>query len=160
MTERKEIVAALQQIPYGLYILTTGRGSNANAITCNWVSQVSFEPLLVMVAVEKQSRSHQLLEAEGIFVINVLAKEQAQLARRMAAPHRLNPHKVARVEHRPGVTGAPVLTEAMAFLECNVHHALEAGGDHTLFVGEVIAGALLQAGEPLTLRAAGLHYNR
>ncbi|HBY98342.1 MAG: flavin reductase family protein [Ardenticatenaceae bacterium] len=149
---------ALRQISYGLYVLTTVRGPDVNAITCNWLTQISFEPLAVVVAIEKQSRSHQLLKESGVFAINILGKDQTSLARRMAVPHRINPHKLAGVTHHPGVTGAPLLDEAIAFLECEVRQVVEVDGDHTLFVADVVAGAATRAGEPLTLKEARLQY--
>jgi flavin reductase (DIM6/NTAB) family NADH-FMN oxidoreductase RutF len=149
---------ALRQIAYGLYILTTGYEGSLNAITCNWVTQISFKPLLVLVAVEKESYSHRLLEESGVFALNLLANDQSHLARRMAIPHKHNPHKLAGIPYQLGATGAPLLDEALAWLECEVRHILEADGDHTLFVGEVVAGEVIRQAEPLTLLGSGLRY--
>jgi len=145
-------------ISYGLYVLTARRGREAHASTVNWLTQISFEPLLIMIAVEKTSHSHLLLQEGGVFAINFLSKDQIPLARRFVIPHRLNPHKLAGVAYHTGVTGAPLLDEAIAFLECEVRQALEAGGDHTLFVGEVVGGGVTQYVEPLTLLASRLRY--
>lgn len=149
---------ALRLVPYGLYVVTTVRGPEVNAITCNWLTQVSFEPLLLVVAVEKQSRSHQLLQESGVFAENFLGKDQGHLARRMAVPHRMNLHKLAGLAYHPGATGAPLLDEAIAYAECEVRQALEVGGDHTLFVAEVAAGAVTGLAEPLTLKDSRLQY--
>lgn len=150
---------AIQLISYGLYVLTTAHGPDVNAITCNWLTQISFEPLLVLVAIEKESYSHQLLQESGVFAINFLSKDQNHLARSMAAPHRIKPYKLAGVAHHNGITGVPLLDEAIAFLECEVRQVLEVDGDHTLFVGEVVGGeAVTRYAEPLTLLASGLRY--
>lgn len=149
---------ALRQISYGLYILTTSHEDSLNAITCNWVTQISFKPLLLLVAVEKESYSHRLLEESGVFALNLLATDQSHLARRMAIPRRLNPHKLVGVPYHLGATGAPLLDEALAWLECEVKDVLEVDGDHTLFVGEVIAGEVIRQAEPLTLLGSGLRY--
>lgn len=149
----------MQLIPYGLYLLTTAHEETANIITCNWLTQISFDPLLVLVAIEKQSYSHQLLQKSEIFAINFLSKDQTQLARNMAAPHKIKPFKLAGVAHHFGVTGAPLVDAAIAFLECEVRHTLEVDGDHTLFVGEVVTGDVVTRHvEPLTLLASGLRY--
>ena len=71
----------MQLISYGLYLLTTAHEEKVNVITCNWLTQISFEPMLVLVAIEKQSYSHQLLQESGMFAINFLSKEQTRLAR-------------------------------------------------------------------------------
>ena len=149
---------ALRQISYGLYVLTTGHETTRNAITCNWVTQISFNPLLVLVAIEKESFSHQLLQESGVFALNLLHKEQLPLARRLAAPHRHNPHKLAGVPHHLGQIGVPLLDDALAWLECEIKQTLETEGDHTLFIGEVIDGGVIQRTEPLTLLASGLRY--
>jgi flavin reductase (DIM6/NTAB) family NADH-FMN oxidoreductase RutF len=149
---------ALRQISYGVYILTTGHDTTLNAITCNWVTQISFKPLLVLVAIEKASFSHQLLQQSEIFALNLLDREQSHLARRMAAPHRHNPHKLAGVTYHPGQTGVPLLDDALAWLECEIKQTVETEGDHTLFIGEVIDGGVSRRAEPLTLLASGLRY--
>jgi|GEM_PF-758477 len=149
----------MQLISYGLYLLTTAHEENVNVIICNWLTQISFEPLLVLVAIEKQSYSHQLLQASGIFAVNFLSKEQTRLARNMAAPHKIKPFKLNGVAHHPGVTGVPLVDTAIAYLECEVRHTLEVDGDHTLFIGEVVAGDVITRYiEPLTLLASGLRY--
>jgi flavin reductase (DIM6/NTAB) family NADH-FMN oxidoreductase RutF len=129
-----------------------------NAITCNWVTQISFKPLLVLVAIEKASFSHQLLQQSEVFALNLLDREQSHLARRMAAPHRHNPHKLAGVTYHPGQTGVPLLDDALAWLECEIKQTVETEGDHTLFIGEVIDGGVSRRAEPLTLLASGLRY--
>lgn len=149
---------ALRLIPYGLYVLTTTGEEEVNAITCNWVTQVSFEPLLVAVALEKESHSHALILENGVFVINFIGKDQNTLARRMAVPHKINPHKLVGIRHQSGESGAPILDAAIAFLECEVMDALEVGGDHTIFIGEVVAGDVLRKEETLTLFESGMRY--
>lgn len=148
----------LRLIPYGLYLLTTARGSEAHAITFNWMTQISFEPLLLLIAIEKTSHSHQLLHQSGVFAINVLSRDHTHLARRMAVPFRMNPHKLAGVPYHTGATGAPLMDDAIAFLECAIRQALDVGGDHTLFVAEVVAGAVKNNAEPLTLQESRLRY--
>lgn len=149
----------MQLISYGLYLLTTAHEEKVNVITCNWLTQISFEPLLVLVAIEKQSYSHQLLQESGVFAVNFLSKEQTRLARNLAAPHKIKPFKLTGIPHHPGATGVPLVDEAIAYLECEVRHTLEVDGDHTLFVGEVVAGDVItRYVEPLTLLVSGLRY--
>lgn len=149
---------ALRLISYGLYVLTAAHGPEVNAITCNWLTQISFEPLMLVVALEKESHSHLLVQESGVFAVNFLDKDQIYLARRMAAPHRINPHKLAGIAYRTGMTGTPLLDQAIAFLECKVRQTLEVAGDHTLFVGEVVGGEISRHAETLTLLASGLRY--
>ena len=156
--KQKDARDALRLVPYGLYVLTTAHDGRVNAITCNWVTQVSFKPLLIAVAIEKQSQTHQLLRGSGVFAINFLDKEQKHLARQMAIPYRLKPHKLAGIPYHADETGAPLLDEAIGYLECEVSQVLEVVGDHTLFIGQVVAGGAVRHVEPLTLLHSGLRY--
>lgn len=157
MSDAADLRDALRLVPYGLYVLTSGYGAEVNAITCNWMTQVSFSPVLVTVAIEKQSHTQWLIRESGVFVLNLLNKESVALSRRMAVPTRINPFKLAGVDYHTGMTGAPILDEALAVLECEVRQTLEVG-DHVLFVGEVVAGGVIQVGDPLTLLESGLKY--
>ncbi len=148
---------ALQAVGYGLYVLTVQDAADVHAMTCNWLTQISFVPVLLLVAIEKKSHAHQLLPAGGVFAINLLRKDQLALARRTATPHAINPHKLAGVAYHAGAAGAPILDESLGYLECRVRQVLEAEGDHTLFVAEVLNG-LRRAGEPLSLAESRLHY--
>lgn len=149
---------ALRLISYGLYVLTTARGTTAHAITFNWLTQISFEPLLVAAAVENASHTRGLLAETGAFAVNFLGADQVALARRTAAPYKMNPHKLAGLAHHPGVTGAPVLAEAIGHIECQIRQTVETGGDHVLFVAEVVAGEVGRDQPPLTLRESRLRY--
>lgn len=157
-TDWQSVRDVLRVVPYGLYVLTAAHDSEVNAITCNWLTQISFDPLLLTVALEKDSQSHLLLVNSGVFVINFLSKDQTDLARRMAAPHRINRHKMVGAAYHTGETGVPILDESIAFLECRVTETLEVGGDHTLFIGEIVSGGVTQKVEPLTLLDSHLRY--
>ncbi|MBL8046547.1 MAG: flavin reductase, partial [Anaerolineales bacterium] len=107
---------ALRLISYGLYVVTAARENEVHAITFNWLTQVSFSPLLVLAAVENASHTRALLAATGIFAVNFLGAHQVDLARRMAVPHRMNPHKLAGIAYTVGANGAPLLAEALGYV--------------------------------------------
>ena len=73
---------ALRMIPYGLYVLTAAdkSGSRVAAATVNWVTQVAFEPPLVVVGVKTDSHAHPLIKETKAFALNVLGKGQQALA--------------------------------------------------------------------------------
>jgi flavin reductase (DIM6/NTAB) family NADH-FMN oxidoreductase RutF len=150
---------ALLCIPYGVYVITTGAESKmAGAFTASWLMQVSFEPLLLALAVDKTSHSQALLAEHGVFAVNFLGQRQTPLAARLGTPHRINPHKFNGVAWHTGVTGAPLLNEAMAHLECQVSSSLDPGGDHVILIGKVIAGGVQHREATLTLERSGLRY--
>lgn len=146
-------------VPYGVYVVTTGGESKeVGAFTAAWLMQVSFDPLLLALAVDKTSHSQALLEENRVFAINFLGQGQTPLAARLGTPHHIQPHKFTSVARHPGVTGVPVLDEVLAYLECEASHILDPGGDHVIYVGKVVAGEVRRREPPLTLERSGLRY--
>ena len=140
----------LKTIPYGFYITgVVGSDGEANGFTTCWVSQVSFEPQQVVVAVHKGHRTHDLIEAGGVFSLNFLDTEQEDLARRFTRPLRPEDDTLGGSPYITGETGAPLFTEAFANLECRVVGKMEAG-DHTVYLGEVVAASLDRPADILT----------
>jgi flavin reductase (DIM6/NTAB) family NADH-FMN oxidoreductase RutF len=136
---------ALRMIPYGIYVLTArGPDGSVAAATVNWVTQTSFKPPLLAVGVKADSNAHTLLKATKAFALNVLGKGQQKLAFAFFKPAVLEGTSISGEPFRSGVTGAPLLESAPAFLECRVVNALE-GGDHTLFLAEVIEAGVAKA---------------
>ena len=72
---------ALEQISYGLYVVGSKNGDEVNGMTANWLTQVSFEPLLLAISVNPGNDTWSLIEQSGRFAINVLASGQQELAR-------------------------------------------------------------------------------
>lgn len=129
---------ALRMIPYGIYVLTArgGDGSVA-AATVNWVTQASFKPLLVAVAVKADSTAHAVVKTCQSFALNVLGKGQQKLAFAFFKPVEVSGNTISGEPFRVGTTGAPLLESAIAFVECRVVNTHE-GGDHTVFIAEVV----------------------
>ncbi|HEX7120534.1 MAG TPA: flavin reductase family protein [Longimicrobiales bacterium] len=106
-------------------------------LTVNTLTSVSLRPMLVLVCVEKGADSHDCILGAGCFAINLLTAEQERLSRRFASWDM--EEKFRGILYRTEATGAPVLEEAMGWLDCRVWAAYP-GGDHTIIVGEVVAG--------------------
>ena len=149
--------AVLRLFPYGLYAVTATDGATDSGMTVNWLTQVSFEPPLVAVAVENDARTLQLIRAAGHFAVNVLATGQRDLAGLLGRKSRNVPDKLQQTAYRAGETGVPLLDAALGYLECRVISE-HAAGDHTLIVGEVVAAGQHEAGQPLTLQETGFRY--
>ena len=129
---------ALRMIPYGIYVLTArAADGSVAAATVNWVTQTSFKPPLIAVAVKADSGAHAIVKLSRAFALNVLGKGQQKLAFAFFKPAILEGGKISGEAFRAGTTGAPVLENAVAFVECRVVNAVE-GGDHTVFVAEVV----------------------
>ncbi len=138
---------ALRMIPYGLYVLTArARDGAVAAATVNWVTQASFAPPLVAVGVKVDSGAHPIIKATGVFALNVLGKGQQKLAFAFFKPAELAGGTISGEPFRAGTTGAPVLENAIAFVECRVVGAHE-GGDHTVFIAEVVEAGVAKQPE-------------
>jgi flavin reductase (DIM6/NTAB) family NADH-FMN oxidoreductase RutF len=140
----------LKTIPYGFYITgVVGSDGEVNGFTTCWVSQVSFEPQQVVVAVHKGHHTHDLIEEGGVFSLNFLDTEQEDLARRFTRPLQPEDGTLGGSPYSIGETGAPLFTDAFAHLECRVVGTMEAG-DHTVYLGEVAAANLERPADILT----------
>ncbi|MGH7626826.1 MAG: flavin reductase family protein, partial [Gemmatimonadaceae bacterium] len=124
----------LRSVPYGLYAFGVRDGAAAHAMTVNWITQISFEPPLIAVAVENESHSLPLVRREQAFAISIFPAGARQLAGKLGRSSRNVPDKLDGVSHHPSpVTGAPVLDEATGWLDCRVA-AEHPAGDHVLLV--------------------------
>ena len=128
---------ALRMIPYGLYVLTAQDGSGrAGAATVNWVTQTSFQPPLIAVGVKKDSGIFSILAAARAFALNMLGKEQKDLAFQFFKPAEKENGKIGGQAYRQGSSGALILDATPATLECRVREIVDLG-DHAVVVGEV-----------------------
>jgi flavin reductase (DIM6/NTAB) family NADH-FMN oxidoreductase RutF len=150
----------LAKIPYGVSVVTMGRGGVKveNGLTISWLSQVSFEPPMLMVAVDKLHYSVDLLRSTKNFCVNLLGDDQAALAARFARQATTGEDKLADVAQRPAESGAAILTDAVAYLDCEVASMVEAG-DHIIVIGRIEDAAVLHDRAPLT-SASGLRYRK
>ena len=139
---------ALKKLTTGIYIVTTKQESQINGMVASWVSQVSFSPPLVMVAVEKERYSHQMITAGKVFAINILSTQQKKEVPLFKGTHKPE-EKFFNTPYTTKNTGAPIINDAIAYLDC-VLRGQFAPGDHTLFIGEVIEGDVLKDGDPLS----------
>lgn len=136
---------ALRMIPYGLYVLTAqDKSGRAAAATVNWVTQVAFEPPLVVVGVKVDSHAHPLIKETKAFALNILSKGQQPLAFTFFKPAEVKGGTISGEPFRPGTTGAPILTNAPAFVECTLEATVEKG-DHSVFVGRVVEAGVTKA---------------
>jgi flavin reductase (DIM6/NTAB) family NADH-FMN oxidoreductase RutF len=147
----------LRQMPYGLYVVGVRADGEMNAMAASWVTQCSFEPPLLLVAVRKDSRSYDLVKAGKVFSLNLLDKKERRLIRVLERPARSAGDKLGKVGHVEEDTGAPILRHAFAYVECKVR-AIYEPGDHALIVGEVVHAVLRQRGQPLLCSDLKWHY--
>src|SRR3984885_2718840 len=117
---------ALRMIPYGIYVLTAddGKGGVA-AATVNWVTQSAFAPPLVVVGIKTDSGAYKIVRETRSFVLNMLGKDQKGLAFTFFKPAEAKDGKISGQPYHKGSNGAPILSEAVAAVECHVQHIVE-----------------------------------
>jgi flavin reductase (DIM6/NTAB) family NADH-FMN oxidoreductase RutF len=129
----------LWKMPYGLYVVGARDGERRNGMTLNWTTQISLEPKLVGISVEKIAFTHELITAGGVFSLNVLDREDRAVVRKFVKPVEVDAEAgtLNGFAFHDGVSGAPVLDQAVAYVDCRVANSVDCGG-HTFFIGEVV----------------------
>ena len=140
MIDTSEFRRVIGHFASGVTVVTTRRPDGGPCgLTASAVASLSLQPTLLLVCVEKSSDTHACIVTSGFFAVNVLAEGKGEtLARRFSAADADPAEKFTGIAYRHELTGAPVLDEALAWLDCGLTESVEAG-DHTVFMGEVMA---------------------
>jgi flavin reductase (DIM6/NTAB) family NADH-FMN oxidoreductase RutF len=137
----------------GVTIVAAVEGDERHGMTVNSFTSVSLEPPLVMVSLERGTRTHALVSRSGAFAVSVLPQALEAISNRFAGRETEESDRFAGVETFTQETGSPILEDAIAYFDCLVNSAHSAG-THTLFIGEVVVTGLTEDQAPL------LYYNR
>ena len=144
------------QFASGIVVVSTSLDGVSHAMTATAFTAVSLDPLLVLVCVEKIARFHDAVLATGTWAVSVLGEESEKAAAWLATRGRPLEGQLDAFRHHAGpATGAPILDDALAAMECRTS-AVHDGGDHSIVVGEVVAVTEPRAtGAPLLYYAGG-----
>ena len=157
----------LWKMPSGLYVVgargdETAGPAARNFMTLNWATQVSFDPKWLAISVERDALTHRLVESGGVFTLNLVDREDRAIVRKFTKPVEVDAdartmNGFAYVDGP--ATGAPVLAQAVAYLECEVRQTVEVG-NHSLFLGEVVNAAFEkdEATEVLRMEDTRMNY--
>jgi flavin reductase (DIM6/NTAB) family NADH-FMN oxidoreductase RutF len=151
----------LWKMPSGLYVVgSTDKAERRNGMTLNWATQVSFDPKWIGIGVERTALTHELISAAGVFSLNMIDQEDRAIVRKFTKPVDVDlaAHTLNGFPYIDGVTGAPVLAQAVAYVECEVRQPVEVG-NHTLFLGEIVNAAFLKDEETPVLRMEDTRMN-
>jgi flavin reductase (DIM6/NTAB) family NADH-FMN oxidoreductase RutF len=143
---KKALLKNMAHMTYGIYVLTTRFEGTVNGMIASWVSQISYDPPLIMAAVHPNRFSHELLLRGSHFALHILSRGQKDLLARFKGP--VADEKFSAIARSDGVTGCPVLADCIGCMECRIVHSL-APGNHTLFVGEVVNAVFNGQNTPL-----------
>lgn len=142
---------ALHLISYGLYVVSSKKGENINGQTANTVTQVSSEPPIISVCINKGNLTHEFIQDSGVFTASILAQDTPlSLIGHFGFKSGRDVNKFDGVNYKLGETGAPiVLDNTLAYLEAKVIKSVDVG-THTIFIGDLVDAEVLQEGEPMT----------
>jgi flavin reductase (DIM6/NTAB) family NADH-FMN oxidoreductase RutF len=143
-----EFRSIIGHFPTGVTVITTAAGEELQGMTANAVTSASLDPMLVLVCVDKGTHTHRVLEDGGVFVVNILGEHQEDVSRLFARRAEPEIGTLRGQRFVLGATGAPILEDCLAYLECKVAYRHE-GGDHSIFLGEVIDGGMVRDARPL-----------
>jgi flavin reductase (DIM6/NTAB) family NADH-FMN oxidoreductase RutF len=129
-------------------VLVVQHDKEMHAMTANAVTSLSLDPLLVLVCIEKKGRTHTLLQDSKNFTLSILSETQTELGKKFAYDHEARANPRAHTTLTTTATGAPVLKESLGYLDCRLVKHYE-GGDHTIFIGEVVDAKLGGGARPL-----------
>ena len=140
---------ALGSFATGVTVITVDYEGQVHGMTANAFASVSLDPLLVLVCVDHKARTHSHLQVRKRFGVNVLSEGQREISEYYARPTQTHEdaEQEAGARFERTAHGTPVLHDALAYLECRLHTAQDAG-DHTIFIAEV-EDVVVRDGEPL-----------
>jgi flavin reductase (DIM6/NTAB) family NADH-FMN oxidoreductase RutF len=138
---------ALRHFPAGVTIVTvyTPGEAEPHGLTVSAFASISPEPPLIMVSIDHRATGYELLQREGTtFAVNILPQDKMELSNRFAWVK--DEDRFAVGDWDTAVTGAPILSDALAWLDCTIH-ARHPAGTHTIYLGEVQASAVPRPNE-------------
>lgn len=156
--DKEKLAPALGKIPSGIYIATSVHDEQPVGMLCSFVEQAGFAPPMLTIAVQPGRLLHAAIETSGRFALNILGEDDQSLMKPFTQGDRPNPFDdLAMIKNEHGL---PQLADALAFLACNVAGSLRCGGDHIIYLAEVVDGALLRDdSKPMVrIRRNGFNY--
>lgn len=141
--------AMMAHFATGVTVVAARHGPLLAGMTANAIASISINPPLMMASIGQKSETHGAIVGSHSFALSVLSDRQRELADCFAQP--TTAAKLQRFCDAPwhdGETGSPILDGAIAYFDCRLV-ARHAGGDHTIFIGEIVAAGFDEAAEPL-----------
>lgn len=136
----------------GVTVVTTNSQGVLGGLTVNAFCSVSLNPPLILVCVDLTSNTLPLIRESQTFVVNMLTNQQEELSRCFATHSQERFEYFCHAPYHIAATGAPVLDDALAFIDARVI-AEHPGGDHAIFIGQI--EALGYAGKVIFTDEAG-----
>ena len=149
--DQSPISDTLRKLNYGIYVvtslksadeLTTRNADWVSASTISWATQVSLNPDLLAVAVQKDSNLAETIQRSQNFALHILAEGDRDVVKDFDGPADFDDDQVNGYDFDKGTSGAPILKQGLGVIECTLHDAITLDGDHMLFIGKPVAADL------------------
>jgi len=141
----------LRMLSNGVYVLTSRSGDRYGAATVTWVSQASFKPPLIMVAVQRKSNVFECMSESRIAALHIVGDRQQDIARRFFFPTRAECGTINGEAFAEGKTAAPIVASLPAHIECQVERIVDTDGDHAVVILRVVEAGCRGEVRPLTM---------
>lgn len=125
------------KIPNALALVGSAARGRRNAMTTSWITQVSMEPVLIAIGVDNTAVTHELISEGGSFTVNLWDSENTRPFVKFSKPASDDGEALNGWAVHSATTGAPVFSDSIAWMDCEVRHSYDMG-THTLFIGELV----------------------
>ena len=155
--ERRRLRDLMARFATGVSVVAARHGPFLAGMTANAIASISIDPPLMMASIARKAETHGAIVGSHAFAISILADDQRELAECFARPTTAEKLKgFCDAEWHEAETGSPVVDGALAFFDCRLS-ARHDGGDHTIFIGEIVAAGFREDADPLLWYASGYH---
>ncbi len=132
----------LDRLIYGIHLITIGIDDTYNGTIVSWLTQCSYDPPLLALAIKKERLSHDQILNSGRLCINILPRKTPAMIKRFKIPDWENKFDAIEYFHTP--MKGRVIKKAVAYMDCILEKTVDPGGDHTLFIVRVLDGKMLK----------------
>ena len=142
---------ALHKLGYGLYVVSSRKGDRLNGQIANTVFQVTSEPPIIAVSINRNNLTHEFIKESRVFTASILSQDTPlSFIGHFGWKSGRDIAKLEGINYKVGDTQAPVVLEhAVAYLEARVIEELDVG-THTIFIGELVGADVFREDEPMT----------
>jgi len=148
MVSKDSFKEILGEYATSVTVVTTRIEDRMAGLTVSSFCSVSLTPPLVLVCIEKNARSNNLLAEGADFTVNILRSDQTDVSQRFAEPGLSMEDRLENLQYSLPDRGGPILTDSLAWITCEQYETTD-GGDHVIYVGKVLNGDTATEGEPL-----------
>lgn len=148
----------LRKIPYGLYVVGVKSGDELHGFTGSWLTQISMNPPAVAIGVRNGTKSLDMIKQGKVLTVNFVGKNGKAIIEHFFKSATREGNRLGQYAFHTKKTGAPILDEAVGYLECEVKQIADGFGDHAIVIAEVIEADLTNDVDSLVMSDTPWHY--